>query len=288
MTTEYRIKDWEKNYTVAQSRKVQDGRPMPWVAMRTKHDGKGYRRVMKRKDAMAMMGAWMLIVEVAAKCPEHGVLNDGEAPLTPSDLSDKTGGDERTFATALEVFAAQDVGWLVAISVDRQSTAVDSHSTTVDRQSTAILPRSTEVDVRYGTVRYGTVRSFATSSLEPTEADSEGDPSKAGDLGQPEPFERFWCAYPKRDGKRVGKASCKALYAKLSVEDREHCILAAANYARSTMATEGFAKDPERFLKKDFWRDWLEPQVLETPSRVAGPEDWKNWNPTDAGLGARV
>lgn len=101
-------------------------------------------------------------------------------------------------------------------------------------------------------------------------------------------FDRFWECYPKRNGKIVGKASSRSLYAKLSKDDQEHCILAAAHYARSTTATEGFAKDPERFLKKDFWRDWLEPQVVDTPSRVAGPEDWKNWNPTDAGLGARA
>jgi len=112
MPTLYEIRDWERCYTVSQNRKNDASKPLPWVAMRTKHDGKGFRRVMRLPDSMALMGAWMLIVEVAAKCPTHGVLADADGPLTAIDLADKTGGDEATFQRALEVFSTKDIAWL--------------------------------------------------------------------------------------------------------------------------------------------------------------------------------
>lgn len=117
----YEVRDWVRCYTVSQNRKNDANKPLPWVAMRTKHDGKGYRRVMRQPDAMALMGAWMLIVEVAAKCPTHGVLSDGDGPLTAIDLADKTGGCESTFQRALQVFSSKGIEWLT-------STALQEHS----------------------------------------------------------------------------------------------------------------------------------------------------------------
>ena len=108
----YEIRDWERCYTVSQNRANDPKKPLPWVAMRTKHDGKGFRRVMRLPDSMALMGAWMLIVEVAAKCPTHGRLEDADGPL--SALADKTGGDEATFERALQVFSTKDIAWMTA------------------------------------------------------------------------------------------------------------------------------------------------------------------------------
>lgn len=128
MSVVYEIRDWKKHYTVAQNRrgekKKEEGdniTPLTWVAMRTKHDGKGFRRVMRLADRMALMGAWMLIVEVAAKCPTHGKLEDADGPLTAVDLADKTGGDATVFERALQVFSSQDIGWLDAEEVAQRS-----------------------------------------------------------------------------------------------------------------------------------------------------------------------
>lgn len=120
----YEVRDWERCYTVSQNRKNDPTKPLPWVAMRTKHDGKGYRRVMRQPDAMALMGAWMLIVEVAAKCPTHGVLSDGDGPLTAIDLADKTGGDEATFDRALQVFSSKGIEWLTATALQEHCQSI--------------------------------------------------------------------------------------------------------------------------------------------------------------------
>lgn len=120
----YEIRDWERCYTVSQNRKNDPDKPLPWVAMRTKHDGKGYRRVMRQPDAMALLGAWMLIVEVAAKCPTHGVLSDSDGPLTAIDLADKTGGDEATFERALQVFSSKGIEWLTTTTLPERSQSI--------------------------------------------------------------------------------------------------------------------------------------------------------------------
>ncbi len=71
-------------------------------------------------------------------------------------------------------------------------------------------------------------------------------------------FEKFWEAYPLRNGHKVGKQKTYKLFASLLNGDRELIIQAAQNYAKSKLAKDGYAKDPERFLKDDYWRDWLE------------------------------
>lgn len=71
-------------------------------------------------------------------------------------------------------------------------------------------------------------------------------------------FEDFWKAYPKRNGKKVGRKECLEYFKSFANGDRELVIIAAQNYAKSKDAKDGYARDPIRFLKKDFWKDWIE------------------------------
>lgn len=174
MAVEYAIRDWERCYTVSQNRKNDPDKPLPWVAMRTKHDGKGYRRVMRLPDSMALLGAWMLIVEVAAKCPTHGILADGDGPLTAIDLADKTGGDESTFERALQVFSSKGIEWLTATTLP-----VDSH----DIRTTGRDGTGQDETERNGTGRDGTEQNETknpTSSNAPAQLDGCRSGSESG------------------------------------------------------------------------------------------------------------
>ena len=73
-------------------------------------------------------------------------------------------------------------------------------------------------------------------------------------------FLKFWELYPKRNGKKLGKAKTANLFHKLKSEDKERILVAVKNYAISGQ----MAKDPERFIKSDYWREWLEPAETET------------------------
>ncbi len=116
MTT-YRIKDWDRNFEVSQSRKVA---AMNWVAIPNKHDGKSYRRLMKLDRAGDIYTAWMLIVQVASKCPTRGVLADSDGPLTAEDLELKTGFSAECFELAFEALQTPGIAWVEAVGVDSQ------------------------------------------------------------------------------------------------------------------------------------------------------------------------
>jgi hypothetical protein len=139
MAVVYSIRDWEAHFEVSQSNKVK--RALSWVPLPTKHDGKSYRRLMIRTDGMQLYAAWVLIVQVAAKCPVRGVLADGDGPLEAEDLAIKTGGSVAVFSEALSVLSRSDIGWLL---VDEWSGAtsnpVNSGSKPLDSGSSSVLP----------------------------------------------------------------------------------------------------------------------------------------------------
>ncbi len=71
-------------------------------------------------------------------------------------------------------------------------------------------------------------------------------------------FDEFWQAYPRRNGKIAGKKECldwwKLNSGKMNLLEFKAAVEA---YARSDTSLGGFARDPIRFLKKEWWRDWI-------------------------------
>jgi hypothetical protein len=90
----------------------------------------------------------------------------------------------------------------------------------------------------------------------------KGDPSKK--IFLEENFELFWKMYPKRNGKKVGKQNAKKNFLKMKVEDVDRILTNTQNYG----INQDYAKDPERFLINDFWKDWDTPQT--TTNEFAG------------------
>lgn len=112
----YVIRDWKTHYEKAQSRQVDR---VSWVPLPVKHDGLGFRRLMRMKNGIALYGAWVLIVQVAAKCPLRGTLADEKGrPLTPEDISLMTGAPSDSLLAALQVFSSEDIGWIQCVSYE--------------------------------------------------------------------------------------------------------------------------------------------------------------------------
>lgn len=114
MAMVYRIKNWSELYETSESRKRQ---LLTWVAIPTKHDGKGYRRLM-REFGPAVYGAWILICAVAAKCPCRGTLADADGPLEALDISDKTDCPVAVIEQALSALSDKRIGWLELVEFD--------------------------------------------------------------------------------------------------------------------------------------------------------------------------
>src|SRR4051794_17734041 len=108
--TIYAVRDWKAHYEVSDAKRTAEGKPLSWVAVKTKHDGKGFRRLMKLADGLAVFGAFILVVEIAAKMPRRGVMYDIDGPLTPEDMEAKTGAPAAGFGRALELLSDPEVG----------------------------------------------------------------------------------------------------------------------------------------------------------------------------------
>lgn len=116
----YQIKDWDRFFETNESRKVVNAR---WVPMPNKQDGKGYRRVAQHKNGVAIFCAWTLMLEVASKMPDRGVLADHDGPLDAEDLAVKTGFPARIFQQAFEFLVDSRVGWMAIQTSDNTELA---------------------------------------------------------------------------------------------------------------------------------------------------------------------
>jgi len=114
----YRIKNWDELYENHETRKLKK---LSWVPIPNKHDGEGYGQIWERPDAAELFSAFVLILQVASKCPRRGLLvsKDG-MPITPKGLSLKTKAPESIFVSALQVLA-DGVGWIEEIDLDEIS-----------------------------------------------------------------------------------------------------------------------------------------------------------------------
>lgn len=109
----YRIRDWDKHYETAETRKLVQLR---WLPVPNKHDGLGYRRIAAQKDATNLFTAWILILQVASKGrgpEERGNLLRGQQVLGDEDLAMMTGFPKEIFTRALAFFSDPKMGWLL-------------------------------------------------------------------------------------------------------------------------------------------------------------------------------
>lgn len=112
---EYRIKDWDKHFENAASRKLDT---LNWVPVPNKHDGEGYRTIIMEKDGIVMYGCWHLILQVASKCQPRGSLvrSDG-TPHTAKSISIKTGcPDVDAIQRTLDFCASPEVAWIQCVT----------------------------------------------------------------------------------------------------------------------------------------------------------------------------
>jgi hypothetical protein len=98
-------------------------------------------------------------------------------------------------------------------------------------------------------------------------SESEPQTSKARKTSAPETdaaFNEFWDAYPLRNGRKLDKSRTQILFGRLPARARAEVLTAVRNYAASGQ----MAKDPARFLRDDYWREWLIPAAA--PQEAAG------------------
>jgi len=115
----YRIVDWERLY---ENNRTRDMKAMQWVPVPVKHDGFGYCSLVEKNGA-ARLGAWLAILQTAAKSHPRGtLLRDGRHPHTAESIAVKTRLDAGIIAETIQVCLSESVQWLEV--VDSQGNAI--------------------------------------------------------------------------------------------------------------------------------------------------------------------
>lgn len=114
----YRIKNWDENYEVAQSRKCK---AMSWVAIPNSHEGNSYLDIAEHEKSVEIFCAWILLVQLASRAPlerRNGLLVSGKGkPLTAKRIAVITQYPAEIFTLAFEVLCGDDIGWLERIEL---------------------------------------------------------------------------------------------------------------------------------------------------------------------------
>ena len=115
----YRITNWDENYEKAQGRKCAT---MKWFACPNSHDGSGYEAITEHDRQSEIFCAWMLILQVASKMPERGLLvADSGKPLTAKNLAFRTRFPIEIFQLALTELCKPEIGWIERIEIGKKT-----------------------------------------------------------------------------------------------------------------------------------------------------------------------
>lgn len=124
MTVAYRIKDWNVHFENNRTRELKH---LEWVPIPTKHDSDGFTQLMSHPNGTAHYGAWVLIVEVAAKCKVRGTLSRHGAGMSQGAAVGVKAYDSESLSRvcrgSAEVFAEVlprllEIGWLETVNLE--------------------------------------------------------------------------------------------------------------------------------------------------------------------------
>lgn len=244
----YRIRNWTRHFENSESHKVKLAR---WLPLPNKHDGKSYRRLAAHPSAVEVFCAWVLIIQVASKCPVRGTLADEDGPLNAEDLSFQTGFPKHIFDLAFNVLSEQQIGWLESDAIRTHPDAsgyVRVEGKGREGKGIEVIP---PLPPKGGNgVPEGTPESDSPKR-EPTEPDG---------------FVRFWNAWPRHHRKK-GKSKCIREWKRRKLETIADTVIAGV----------------ERWKASDQWRKangdyipgplpWIRDEAWEAPVGAANTQ----------------
>ena len=106
--------------------------------MPTRHDSRGYRKLLRSKNGVSHFACWVTLVQLAARCEVRGTLASGSGvALTYEDFENMTDIPASKFEAAIPVLC--DIGWLCYAESEHGRSAVGAdseHGTTTLHNST--------------------------------------------------------------------------------------------------------------------------------------------------------
>ena len=95
----YVIRDWNDYFENAKSRTIKNPSHV-WVP--NSHDGMIFSGIADQKNASDIFTGWVLMIQLASKMPERGILRNKYGDLTTSDMARMTRFPEKVFKDAID------------------------------------------------------------------------------------------------------------------------------------------------------------------------------------------
>ena len=227
------IANWEDGFEIAQSRR-RAGR-LSWVAMPTRHDSRGYRRLIRSDGGVRAFACWVVMVQVAARSSIRGVLADDRGiPLSCLDLEAMTDIPASYFEQSIPLLC--DIGWLLCPESYASQTKVGEPT---EHGMSTVQTDSTKQNT--------TVNS---SSLFLTHSDAQS----------------CWNLLPK--GKKRGNSKWRRAWAEIiEPEQIDHQVLMNAihEYYQSGEGQSDYFRNPATLIQDRIWEE--EPESWNTKHR---------------------
>lgn len=99
----------------------------------------------------------------------------------------------------------------------------------------------------------------------------------------------IWQSWPARNGKKLHKAEAYAALKRIPARDWDSVTVAVKNYATSSGAQRGYARDLFRWLKAKEWQDWQQPEVVPSKNGAGEyvdpnrPDEGYSWDRDEQG-----
>ena len=233
----FEIANWETHFEIAQSRK--SAARHRWVAIPNDHGGRGYKRIMREKNALEIFAVWIVMVQLASRAPRRGVLADEKGmAYTFEDMSLYTDFPIASFEAATPFLLK--IGWLCRCDSNalppRYHHATSTVATTVQDKT---IPNNTKQN---NTTELSIESKEYVSSPEKHSARSEVDAA--------------WARIPQH--RQVGIGSFRTAWVREITRtdvDPELVGDKLEEYYQSERGRGEFARNPVTLIDEEFWME---------------------------------
>jgi len=203
------IADWDSVFENALSRKIET---LPWIRMPNRHDGDSFIELLQgHKDGLAHYGCWCLLVQVASKTKNRGILTrkDG-SPHTAESVSRIVRADQTIMQEAITRLLA--IGWLIEKN-DNTSRVVSEipAGCQSDGPSRVEKPSGEERRGEYKRVEEILPESSPSASGQVIEGQGVGKRIKNPKLSQQQ-VDDIYAAYPRKEKPRDAKLAIEKAF----------------------------------------------------------------------------
>lgn len=216
----YSIKDWEKNFEVRDTNRV-DG-PLKWVPVPTKTDGFGFSRMAAEKDFVQLLACWYMMLGIAAKQERthRGRLMRDERPLSVHDMSIVARLPESMMQRAVDFFSDPIQGWLSVTEISVASPVKEPTELTMGKNDSHISDAKCASTDQRNAICAPTGQDRTGQDITHTES-APAKPSRVFVAPTPEEVEAYsreikypldgqaWCDSYAQKGWLVGRAKMK-------------------------------------------------------------------------------